>query len=415
MRHTGTRHLAMSSRVAKTVLLAAFITIGTLHVEAQTFSRGADVSWCTEMEAAGKKFYNDKGQQQELMLLLHGLGMNAIRLRVWVDPTAFGYGSWSDKTDVVAKAKRVQAAGMDLMIDFHYSDFFADPGTQTKPAAWQGLSSDELKQAVAAHTTEVLQALKEEGIEPRWVQVGNETNSGMLWDDGQLWTTASDKGWGNYVALSNAGYDAVKSVLPDAYVIVHHASGAEDPTWFYTDFKKYGGKFDMIGVSHYPESEWAKENTSLANAIRKMALTHRVPVMVVETGYYADDQNMASQVMADLFGKVGNISSCAGIFYWEPEVFSKWKPAYYTQLDWPYYRKGAFTSLGRPGKALDAFRSTEDAIDAIPVETDGAPTGYSSSDGPLYDLSGRVTRPYMGSSRPVAKGFYVGRGKKVVF
>ena len=104
------------------------------------FVRGADVSWCTEMEAAGKRFYDAQGSETELMALMHQIGMTAVRLRVWVNPEQ-AYGAWSDKADVLAKARRAHAAGLEVMIDFHYSDFFADPGRQTKPAAWSARNS----------------------------------------------------------------------------------------------------------------------------------------------------------------------------------------------------------------------------------------------------------------------------------
>ena len=144
-----------------------------------TFAKGADISWVTEMEAAGEKFYNRDGVETDCFQLMKELGMNAIRLRVWVNPE----NGWSGKADVVAKAKRAQAQGMDLMIDFHYSDSWADPGQQFKPAAWKGLPLNDLKAAIANHTTDVLQALKAEGITPKWVQVGNEIRPGMLWDE----------------------------------------------------------------------------------------------------------------------------------------------------------------------------------------------------------------------------------------
>ena len=139
----------------------------TPTTETTAFTQGADISWVTEMEAAGQKFYNADGQETDCFRLMQELGMDAIRLRVWVDPK----DGWSGKQDVVAKARRAHALGMDLMIDFHYSDSWADPGQQFKPAAWQGLSADELKTAIRNHTTDVLQALKAEGIKPRWVQV----------------------------------------------------------------------------------------------------------------------------------------------------------------------------------------------------------------------------------------------------
>lgn len=369
---------------------------------AQTFYSGADVSWCSEMEADGKKFYNANGSETELMQLLHDGGMNAIRLRVWVNPES-AYGAWSDKADVLAKARRVKAAGMELMIDLHYSDFFADPGRQDKPAAWTSYSFDQLKQAVADHTRDILQALKAEGIEPRWVQVGNETTNGMLWPDGKLWNGTADKGWGNYVALSNAGYDAVKSVLPDAQVIVHHDKGADDPTWFYTDFKAAGGKLDAIGLSHYPESNWASENTALATAVRKMYNTHKVPVLIVETGYAASNEQLASQVMTDLFTKLRAVQGCAGIFYWEPQLYGWWRPAYYVKLNWQAYNKGAFASDGRPGKALDAFWSTEDAVVAPAADSD-----RTSAQATCYDLSGRPV------DTAIHRGILVVDGQKAV-
>lgn len=180
------------------------------------FAKGADVSWLTEMEKSGSKFYNADGKETECMTLLRDLGVNSIRLRVWVNPA----NGWCNKSDVVAKAWRAHQLGMRLMIDFHYSDSWADPSQQTKPAAWAGYTMDELKVAVANHTKEVLNALKEKGITPEWVQVGNETGNGMLWDEGK----ASDN-MAQYAALNNAGYDAVKSVFSNAKVIVHLQEG----------------------------------------------------------------------------------------------------------------------------------------------------------------------------------------------
>jgi arabinogalactan endo-1,4-beta-galactosidase len=124
----------------------------------------------------------------ECMALLKSLGMDAIRLRVWVDPPGsddeYCHGSWNNTADMLVKARRAKALDMRLMIDFHYSDCWADPAKQFKPAAWKELDMEGLKSAVATHTTEVLTALKNEGITPEWVQVGNETPDGMLWETG---------------------------------------------------------------------------------------------------------------------------------------------------------------------------------------------------------------------------------------
>ena len=151
-------------------------------VPGQAFAKGADISWVTELESKGYKFYNAAGQERECTALMKELGANAIRLRVWVDPA----GGWNGKADVLAKAKRAQALGMKLLIDFHYSDSWADPGKQTVPAAWKNMNSTEMAAAVKAHTQEVLQALKGAGADVAWVQVGNEVTAGMLWESGRV-------------------------------------------------------------------------------------------------------------------------------------------------------------------------------------------------------------------------------------
>ena len=130
------------------------ITVDPPNPSKTEFAKGADISWITEMEAAGLKFYNAAGTQQEGMALMKSLGMNTIRLRVWVNPSP----AWNNTADVVAKALRAKALGLRIMIDFHYSDSWADPGKQTKPAAWVSLDLAGLKTALATHTVEVLTA-----------------------------------------------------------------------------------------------------------------------------------------------------------------------------------------------------------------------------------------------------------------
>ena len=375
MKHTI---LCNSLRV---LFLMSFILVGRgLRAQAPAFARGADVSWCTEMEASGKQFYNTAGQPTELMALLRECGMNAVRLRVWVNPER-AYGAWSDKADVLVKARRAHAQGLALMIDFHYSDFFADPGRQDLPAAWSGYTLAQLKEAVTAHTVDVLSALKAEGINPAWVQVGNETRSGMMWDTGKIdWSKQGAAAWTNYVQLSNAGYDAVKSVLPQAQVIVHIDNGPDDNAWFFKAFKQYGGKFDMIGLSHYPGTSWRSDNTKTVANIQALSNQFGVPVIIAETGYDASNETLAAEVMTDFMTRLTGTSACRGVFYWEPEVYGWWKPAYYNTLGWNAYGKGAFTSMGRPSAALVPFFDT-DGIECLhAVSAAGLQT---------FDLAGR--------------------------
>ena len=355
------------------LFISLIISCGSVCAQTSSFARGADISWCTEMETDGKHFYSAEGQETDIFVLMREIGMTAIRLRVWVNPTRYGYGAWSDSADVVNKATRAHQQGLDLMIDFHYSDFFADPGTQNIPLDWQNMSMEQLQAAMTTHTKNVLQALKDEGIEPRWVQVGNETNSGMLNPLGKIdWEQTGTARFTNYVALSNAGYDAVKEVLPNAQVIIH-LGGTENPQWFFPDFIAAGGKVDMIGVSHYPTAdEWnstandaTHSNINAALWVAQAAQQFGLPVMICETGFAVSKPTLADQVMQDLFARMTAIPQCAGIFYWEPEVDGTWKPAYYSQLGWGAYGMGAFTKNGQPTAALNAFAGHAQGLEEV--------------------------------------------------
>jgi arabinogalactan endo-1,4-beta-galactosidase len=307
------------------------------------FAKGADVSWVTEMEASGMHFYNAAGEETECMALMKSLGMNSIRLRVWVNPA----DGWCNKTDFLVKAKRASDLGMRLMVDFHYSDWWADPGKQTKPAAWKDLSFDELRIAVSNHTTEILLALKNWNITPEWVQIGNETRNGMLWDDGK----ASDN-MAQYAELNNAGYDAVKAIFPDAKVVVHIDSGNDNNLfrWLFDGLKRNSGKWDVIGMSLYPEPEtWKQYNDDCIANINDMIGRYNCEVMLCEVGMSWDESSAGKSFLSDLIVRTKAISNdkCLGVFYWEPEAYNGWKG----------YSKGAFDNNGKPTEALDAFKS----------------------------------------------------------
>ena len=331
----------------------------TPSTEQTSFAKGADVSWLTEMEQDGKPFYNAKGEKRECMALLKELGMNAIRLRVWVDPV----GGWCAKDDVVAKAERASKLGLRLMIDFHYSDTWADPSSQTPPAAWQGYTFEQMKKAVADHTTDVLTAIKAKGVDVEWVQVGNETPDGMLWNDGT--TTAAKAVTGrasanakNFAAYELAGYNAVKAVYPKAKVAVHVDRGQDLDrfTWLFDLLKSNGGKWDVIAMSFYPdEDKWQAQSTQCLSNIKTLVSRYSCPVVVSETGMRWD-ATQAAPMLKKMVDGCKAISSCEGVFYWEPEVYDYWKPKVYYTLGWKAYDKGAFDKSGKPTAALDAFK-----------------------------------------------------------
>jgi arabinogalactan endo-1,4-beta-galactosidase len=287
---------------------------------AWSYVSGSDVSWVTQEEASGFHFYSSSGIETDPFVLLKNLGVGAIRLRVWVNPS----GGWCNTADVVAKAKRAAAQGQEILIDFHYSDTWADPGHQTEPAAWAGQTLAQLETDVTNHTKSVLNALKSAGVNVTWVQVGNEINSGMLWPVGN-----TSNGFAPLAGLINAGYNAVKSVYAGAQVVVHLANGYDtaDFTWFFSNLKSAGGKWDVIGMSHYPtSSNWSTLNSELLTTANDMISTYHTPVMVVETGMTYSDPTDANKMLADLTSKIWNLgASGLGVFYWEPEAYPGWQ------------------------------------------------------------------------------------------
>ena len=283
---------------------------------------------------------------------LREMGMNAVRLRVWVNHTT----GWSNKEDMLALAKRAAQQGQRIMIDIHYSDFFADPSHQTIPAAWQNYDYETMLEAVREHTLDVLYTLKEAGIKPEWVQIGNETPNGMLWPMGKV--NKEEGEWVHYAGFTAMGYKSAKEAFPDINVIVHVDNAYEQRDWFWAQMAAHGGKWDMIGLSHYPMmSAWNggktwQEMNELAEAnIRRLISQWHCPVMIAEIGMFAND-TLSATVMADFVQRAQAIDSCAGIFYWEPEVFGGWRPTEYIPLGWGSYDMGAFTPEGQPSEVM---------------------------------------------------------------
>ena len=329
-------------------------------VEVPAFARGADISWATEMEAGGKKFKKQDGTEANILDVLKDVGINSIRLRVWVNPT----GYWSSVTDVLEVARRASKNGIPFMIDFHYSDFFADPGRQTPPKEWQSDmgSVESISTLVKEHTQLVLNELKEEGLAPAWIQIGNETRNGFIWPIGQLWSVAGSNpgGWNNFVKIYNSGYDAAKSVCPEALVMPHLNNAYDDNDWWFKEFRNHGGKLDAIALSHYPQTnpKMSPEqmNSSAIERIKSLSSTYGVPVIISEVGVKSATVSASAAVLKAFMDEVTKIPACKGVFYWEPEVYGWWKPAVYSSLGWNAYDMGAFTSDGRPSEIMDAFK-----------------------------------------------------------
>ena len=310
-----------------------------------SFVKGVDISWVTELEAKGSKFYNAAGQERECTALMKELGAEAVRLRVWVDPA----DGWNGKADVLVKAKRAAALGMKVLVDFHYSDSWADPGKQTVPAAWKGKDASAMAAAVKAHTQDVLQALKGAGVDVAWVQVGNEVTGGMLWDGGKV----AGSSVGQFVSYFHAGREAVKAVYPGAQVILHLDNGWNQATlnWFLTLMKGHSLDYDILGLSLYPSywengayPDWKPKVQQFVSNLPALRSSYGKPVMLVEFGMPAAQPDQARAALQYLLDNTRSQDSFLGIFYWEPEA----------EHDRCGYDYGAF-SAGRPTSALKPF------------------------------------------------------------
>lgn len=311
------------------------------HVTA--FAKGADISWLTEMEDSGYTFYDRNNVEKDCYAILKEEGMNSIRLRAWVDPE----DGWCNTNDVVVKALRAKAAGMRIMIDLHYSDSWADPSKQNKPAAWSSLNFNALKNALSDYTKSIMDTLQENGIYPEWVQVGNEINDGMLWEDGR-----ASANMGNFAALVKSGYEAVKSVFDTTKVIVHLSNGFDNNLyrWLFDGLKNNGAKWDVIGMSMYPtSSNWQTQNAQCLANMKDMVTRYKTPVMICEAGMPWTDSVACSLFLKDIISKTKSISgnNGLGVFYWEPECYNQWHG----------YTLGAFDDNGKPTEALDAFNN----------------------------------------------------------
>jgi arabinogalactan endo-1,4-beta-galactosidase len=310
------------------------------------FSKGADISWLPEMEKSGFVFYDSSGKAQDCLQILKDHGMNTVRLRTWVNPSNDPRSGHCSSSETVAMAVRAQKMGFRIMIDFHYSDSWADPGKQVKPAAWASHSFSQLLDDVYNYTQQVMTDLKSAGIYPEWVQVGNEINPGILLPDG------SSSNLGNLAQLIDKGYDAVKSVSPKTLVIVHLANGYDNAgfRWFFDGFTLNGGKMDVIGLSFYPY--WDKKNykddsNELSANMNDISSRYKRPVMVVETGGTDTAVNDTYNMIISALEKVRAVpdGKGLGVLYWEPEgAFS-----------WSGYGLSCWGSDGKPTKALDAF------------------------------------------------------------
>jgi arabinogalactan endo-1,4-beta-galactosidase len=305
------------------------------------FAKGADIGWLSEMEAAGVKFYLTNGTEADCITVLKSKGINSLRFRVWVDPV----GGWCGQADVVKMAVRAKNAGMRVMIDFHYSDFWADPGKQNKPKAWLTYNALELNQAVYTHTKTVLTALLNAGVVPAWVQIGNETNDGMLWEEGR-----ASKNMAQFAAMVSAGSKAVRETSAASKVIVHISNGYDNAMfrWMFDGLTANKVDYDIIAMSLYPTTtNWSTLTMQCLNNMNDMVARYNKDIMISEIGMDVTAAATCKSFIQDMIAKTKSLANQRGlgVFYWEPQCYNSWKG----------YTLGAFDNTGKPTAAMDGF------------------------------------------------------------
>ena len=276
---------------------------------------GADISFLPQLEEKGIKF-SDNGMEKDAIQILKDHGFNYIRLRIFNDPARdSGYAPGKGYCDLKytrQMAKRVKDAGMKLLLDFHYSDYWADPGKQYKPAAWRNLDFEQLKQALYDYTKNVITELKQQGTTPDMVQVGNEINHGIVWPDGSI------SNLDTLAQLLNAGTAGVKAVDPNIVMLVHVALGGQnaETVFFFDNMIKRGVPVDVIGLSYYPK--WHGTLDDLRDNMHDLVRRYNKDIIVVE---YSAKKEEVNKLAFELPGGKGK-----GTCIWEP--LSTWESVF---------------------------------------------------------------------------------------
>lgn len=299
------------------------------------FYKGVDISSLPEKIDSGALFYSEDGTQMDPFDLLESKGIDSIRLRIWNDPKQYPESNgYCDLPQTLEMAKKIKSRNLHFMLDFHYSDYWADPGQQRKPVAWEGLSFDELKIAVYDYTKEVLLQLKDINALPDIVQVGNEIRSGMIFPEGEV------PNYTNLAALINAGIHAVRDVSDKIKVMIHLDQGGRYyylKEWFDSVFDAGMDPIDAIGISFY--SFWHGTFQDLKDSMTGLIDKYNVPVYVVETAHPwrqcegehvsvdlmktaglpagIEEQKHSLQMVCQIASEVSGDKD-TGVYYWEP-------------------------------------------------------------------------------------------------
>ena len=407
----------------KLLLLLLFTEVTTM-VSAQKYV-GGDISMLTKYEDAGVVYKDKNGNAVQPLPFFKEQGLNAMRVRLFVDPSQDNDKAvCQDLEYVKALGKRIKDQRMAFMLDFHYSDTWADPGKQWTPDTWKTLSDAELYEKIYEYSKDCLQQLKDAGATPDFIQTGNEISYGMIWGTkasvgsntvNRCYTNSPEANWTRFFNLLKKAGQACREECPNAKIIIHSERTPKPSvlTDFFDRMKNAEIDYDIIGLSYYPEhhGNLATLETALTSLENK---NYGKDIMIVETGYsyawsiggeydytatYPYTEEGQRQFTADLIAKLNGHSSVKGLFWWWPEdngnkgvTSSWWNAALYNH------------NTGQPYAAFYELKNFNDGSAGMQIVR-----STDNKDGAWYTLDGRKL-----NGTPQTKGIYINNNKKVI-
>ncbi len=357
------------------LVFTCLLLVGSIAANAVNKFVGGDISLLTKYEQHGAIYYNENGARITNMLdYLESAGMNAMRVRLFVDPSKAGAedqgeGVCQDLPYVLALGQRIKSAGFHLLLDIHYSDTWTDPGQHSTPASWTVTSA--LADSVYSYTKRVLNAMIDAGARPDFIQVGNEVTYGMMWPTGHCYPSGANYGTGTFSTFANylkQGIKACREVCPDSEIVIHTEMGrASNVIAFYETLKGYTTDYDIIGLSYYPY--WHGDLSVLDNLLTTLESSHpSKKIQIVETGYphayypsgasydlqstwpatEAGQKAFAQQLVALLNGH-DNVN---GLYWWFPEA-NEYGINYTNSVTTDWYNCGWWDNA--TGQVMDAL------------------------------------------------------------
>ena len=357
-----------------------YILIGLLILSSFTksnqFINGVDISMLKQVEESGGLFY-ENGNQIDPVQIFKDKGLNTVRIKIWHTPSL----NYNNLESVLEIANRANNVGLNLLLDFHYSDTWADPSSQTKPSAWVDLNFEILCDSIEQYSRHVITKLKNQNTLPKYVQIGNETDCGLLWPDGYVCDESNnDSQWNKLGALFMHAIDGVNSALDtqDTIKIISHVSS--EGNWFFNNLIGQGVDIDILSISYYPM--WHGTLSDLNQNMDELGNEFQKPVLIVETAYpftleWNDNTNnilgLETQLLEgyeaseegqftflyDLITLVDENDYGLGICYWAPDWIST------NQFGSPWENQALFDFDGELLDAISVFDNSSVAIKRI--------------------------------------------------